>query len=265
MYFSHPLIDFASGSADAKSPPWRVHSADLAVELSQLSLFVDSGSPSGRIEFSMSVVWISVLVRRGKRAPRCALRSIHPLPQSTLLRCDLLVGFFSAGNFLIPVSLKPAAICFQCSLCLSRTGNPVLPVVIPLYLEAHVHKPPIRQARVLPANGIAIQAHGPSSPDRDAGRDCASAKSAMTGRDAQIGSPSEVAPVAARRGFGAIVFFADSATRFAFAASVGFGVGVSDSGEASAALIRKSKSAITASAQRHLDTADGRTHDIAPI
>jgi hypothetical protein len=42
-------------------------------------------------------------------------------------------------------------------------------------------------------------------------------------------------------------------------------VGVGDSGEASAALIREYKTTVTASAQRHLDRAEGRMQLIGPI
>ena len=87
-------------------------------------------------------------------------------------RCSAVIlssPFSRRATSLSQFCSRLAAICFQFSLGLSRTGNPVLSVGLPLYIEAHIHKPPVRQARVLPANGIAIQAHEPSSPDRDAG------------------------------------------------------------------------------------------------
>jgi hypothetical protein len=80
-----------------------------------------------------------------------------------------------------------------------------------------------------------------------------------------MGSPREAATVPARRGFCAIVFFADSTACFAFVVGVGFAFGLGDSGEASAALIGEYKTTVTASAQRHLDGEERRMQLIAPI
>jgi hypothetical protein len=76
-----------------------------------------------------------------------------------------------------------------------------------------------------------------------------------------------VPTVPATRVFRAIVFSDESAACSALAAVVSFsvGVGVGDSGEASAALIREYKTTVAASAQTPLDRAEGRMQFTAPI